>query len=145
MASTTLYELLERGAGAAGYLVSPIPGERVLGKSACVRINGTRCIAQLSETISKPPGNAFGTARFTVRNSLTLSDSDVKAVVLIIAPANEEPVYYVVPARDWKALVRAQGQSTRSGKGSAPALNVPHPPQANSRLEPYRDNWNVLA
>ena len=145
MASNDLYKLLTRGATTAGYDVSQIPGERVLGKSICVRINGKRCIVQMSETVAKPPGNTFGTVRFTVRDSLSLSDSDVKAVVLIIAPAGEDPAFYVIPAPDWKALIRDQGRSTRSGKGSAPTLNVPHPPQASSRLEPYRDNWKALA
>lgn len=145
MSPDDFFGLLERGATAAGYAVTAIPGERMLGKSMCVRIHEKRCVAQISETINKPAGNTFGTTRFAVRNSLTLSDSDVKAVVLVVAPANEAPVFYVVPARDWKALVRAQGQSTRSGKGAAPALIVSHPPQTNSRLEPYRDNWKALA
>lgn len=145
MALNELYELLERGAATAGYAVTQIPGERILGKSICLRIHGKRCVVQMSTSIVKPPGNAFGNVRFTVRNSLTLSDSDVKALVLIIALANENPVFYILPAQDWKGLVRAQGQSTRAGTGSSPTLNVPHPPQPNSRLEQYRDNWRILA
>lgn len=145
MATNDLFELLTRVAISAGCAVTTIPGERIIGNIICVRVNEKRCVARLTTAVIKPPGNTFGNVRFSVRNSETESDSDIKAIVLVVAPPNEKAVFYIIPLRDCKTILREQGRSTRSGKGSSPTLNVPHPPQANSRLEPYRDNWKALA
>ena len=139
------YALLVEGANIAEYAVTPIPGERAIGNRIRVRVQGKRCVARTATNVIKPEGNAFGYVRFGARGAESESDSDITAIILIVAPPGENAVYYIVPSRDWKMLLREQGQNTRSGTGSAPALNVPHPPQQKSRLEPYRNNWPVLA
>lgn len=137
------YTLVVEGADAAGYAVLSIPAERAIGNRIHVRVNGKRCVARTAMNVIKPEGNAFGYVRFGASGAE--SDSAIKAIILVVAPPSESPVYYIMTPLEWKTLLREQGQSTRSGTGAAPALRVSHPPQLNSRVEPYRNNWALLA
>lgn len=145
MAHQDTHTLLVEGANAVGYTVLQIPAERTIGSKIHVRVNGKRCMARTAMNVIKPEGNTFGYVRFSAGGAESESDSDTKAIILIVAPPLEIPVYYIMSTRDWKTLLREQGQNTRSGKGSAPALRVSHPPQPTSRVEPYRNNWALLA
>ena len=139
------YALVVKGADAAGCTVLSIPAERAIGNRIYIRVNGKRCVARTAMNVIKPVGNAFGYVRFGVSGTESDSDSAIKAIILVVAPPNESPVYYIMTPHEWKMLLRDQGQSTRSGTGAAPALRVSHPPQLNSRVEPYRNNWALLA
>jgi len=138
------HTLLVQGAEVVKYTVTPIPGERAIGNRIHVRVNGKRCVARTAMNVIKPEGNTFGYVRFGAGGVESESDSAIKAIILIIAPPNESAVYYIITPRDWKMLLREQGQSTRSGRGSAPALRISHPPQQNSKVDQFRNNWALL-
>ncbi|MES2931607.1 MAG: hypothetical protein V4682_02820 [Patescibacteria group bacterium] len=145
MALQDILAPLSQGAQAAGFEVTPIPGERAIRNMIHVRVNGKRCVARIATHVAKPPGNAFGYVRFIAGDPGYISDSAIKAIILIVAPPGECAIYYIIPPRDWKTLLREQGQSARAENGSAPVLKISHPPLQNSKHEPFRDNWAALA
>ena len=131
-----LESLLYEVCGPKTIVIAPIRGEIVYGKKLAVRINGTRCVAHLTETTVREQAHHHPIARFHVSANFR----NEKYLVLVIDTGDTDREVYIIPTKNVRELLCG---ASRTGT-LAPMLFVPHPFRDDSRFAPFRRATNLL-